>query len=196
MTPITRTLAVLATASLTTLGSLPALAADGLRPVLGVAVTAGGETLATVRFTDGSSENIKSGGLVHLFAGAEYRSGAFALQANLGYHVDDTSSASNGSVKFSRMPIELLGFWHVNDSWRFGGGLRKAGSAKLSGSGAAASVGSFSFSGQAGLVLQGETFFGEGLAASAYLRYVTEDYQLRGLSVSGNHLGLGIAYRF
>ncbi len=192
MKSTTRSFAVLAIAAL---GSLPALANDGLRPVFGAAVTSGGEKLATVRFTDGSTENIKSGGLIHLFGGVEYRSGAFALQANVGYHVEDTSAASNGSVKFSRMPIEVLGFWHLSDSWRFGGGFRKAGSAKLTGSGAAASVGSFTFTGKGGLVLQGETFFG-GSQASAYLRYVTEDYELRGVSVSGNHVGLGFAFRF
>jgi hypothetical protein len=114
----------------------------------------------------------------------------------VGYHVDDTSAASNGSVKFSRLPIELLGFWQVADNWRFGGGFRKAGSAKLTGSGAAASVGRSTFSSKGGLVLQGETFFGTNQATSAYLRYVTEDYELRGVSVSGNHLGLGIAHRF
>lgn len=192
MTSTTRSLAVLALAALS---SVPALANDGLRPVIGAAITSGGETLVSVRFTDGSSENIKSGGFVHLFGGVEYRSGAFTLQANVGYHVDDTSAASNGSVKFSRMPVELLGFWQLNDMWRFGGGFRKAGSAKLTGSGAASSVGNISFTGKGGLVLQGETFFG-GSQASAYLRYVTEDYELRRVSVSGNHLGLGIAYRF
>jgi len=192
MKPTTRSLAVMA---LATLGSLPAWASDGFRPMIGVALTGGGEKLSTVTFTDGSSENIKSGGLVHLFAGVEYRNGAFALQANVGYHVDDTSAASNGSVKFARMPVEVLGFWHVADHWRFGGGWRKAGSAKLSSSGAAASVGSATFSSKGGLVLQGETFFGNS-QASAYLRYVTEDYELRGVSVSGNHVGLGAAYRF
>ena len=193
MNSTTRTVAVLAIAAL---GSTPALANDGLRFFIGAALTGGGEKLSTVTFTDGSSENIKSGGLVHLFGGIEYRQGAFALQANVGYHVDDTSAASNGSVKFSRMPIELLGFWQVADSWRFGGGLRRAGSAKLSGSGAAASVGRSTFSSKGGLVLQGETFFGTNQATSAYLRYVTEDYELRGVSVSGNHVGLGIAHRF
>ncbi len=184
----------IAAMALATTITLPALAADGLRPVVGVAVTSGGETLATVRYTDGSSQNIKSGGLIHLFGGVEYRSGSLALQANVGYHVDDTS-ANNGSVKFSRMPIELLGFWHASDTWRFGAGFRKAGSAKLSGSGAAASVGNFSFNGKGGLVLQGEYFF-DNDKASTYLRYVTEDYTLRGFSVSGNHAGLGLAYRF
>lgn len=188
-----RNVAVLAIAAL---GSLPALANDGLRFLIGTAVTGGGETLSTVIFTDGSSEKIKSGGLLHLFGGLEYRIGAFTLQANAGYHVDDTSAASNGSVKFSRMPVELLGFWHVADDWRFGGGFRKAGSAKLTSSGAAASVGRATFSSKGGLVLQGEAFFGSGQAISAYLRYVTEDYELRGISVSGNHVGLGVAYRF
>jgi hypothetical protein len=185
----------LVAAGLTALAAMPALAADGLRPVIGVAVTGGGETLATARYTDGSTQNIKSGGLVHLFGGFEYRSGALSMQANIGYHVDDTT-ANNGSVKFSRMPIEVLGFWHASDTVRLGGGFRRAGSAKLSGSGAASSVGNLTFTGKGGVVLQGDYFFGADNRASAYLRYVIEDYTLRGITVSGNHLGLGAAYRF
>lgn len=182
-------------AGLAALATMPAVAADGLRPVIGLALTGGGETLATVRYTDGSTQNIKSGGFVHLFGGFEYRSGALSMQANVGYHIDDTTG-NNGSVKFSRMPIEVLGFWHASDTVRLGGGYRRAGTAKLSGSGAASSVGSFSFTGKGGLVLQGDYFFGADHKASAYLRYVIEDYTLRGSSFSGNHLGLGVAYRF
>jgi hypothetical protein len=185
----------LVAAGLAALASTPALAADGLRPVIGVAVTGGGETLATVRYTDGSTQNIKSGGLAHLFGGFEYRSGALSMQANVGYHVDNTTG-NNGSVRFSRMPIEVLGFWHASDTVRLGGGFRRAGTAKLSGSGAASGVGNLSFTGKGGVVLQGDYFFGADNRASAYLRYVIEDYTLGGSTVSGNHLGLGAAYRF
>ena len=100
----------------------PTLAAEGFRPLLGATITGGGETLATVLYTDGSTQEVRSGGLVHLFAGIEYQGAGFAVQANVGHHVDDTSGR-NGSVKFARVPVELLGFWRVSDSIRLGGRL-------------------------------------------------------------------------
>lgn len=187
---------------LTTLATLAALcgtatpgfAADGIRPLLGMSITGGGEKLASVSYDNGDTQAVRSGGLLHLFGGLEYQSGNFALQANIGYHVDDTA-AKNGSVRFDRVPVELLGFWQVADSVRLGGGVRKATGAKISSSGAAAAVGSASFDGQLGVVLQGEYLF-LGNKMSALLRYVAEDYQVYGQTISGNHLGLGLAYRF
>jgi hypothetical protein len=175
-----------------------AAAADGFTPVLGVSVTGGGDTLATVTYTNGDKQNVKSGGLLHLFGGVEFKSGAFAVQANGGYHVDDTN-AKNGSVKFSRNPVELLGFWHAADGFRLGLGARKAGSAKLSSSGAAASIGSTKLDSKAGAVVQGEYLYNDA-KGSVFLRYVSEKYTVgtgsSKANVSGNHLGLGVSYRF
>jgi hypothetical protein len=188
---ITRPLTALALAAAC---STPALAADGLRFTLGTALTGGGEKLATVTYIDGDSQDVRSGGLVHLWLGFEHQTGAFTVQGNVGYHVDDTS-AKNGSVKFKRTPVELLGFWHVSDSVRLGGGVRKATGAELNSSGAAASVGNFGFESKLGLVLQGE-YFVTGDKFSVYGRYVAEDYTLSGQKISGNHVGAGVAYRF
>jgi hypothetical protein len=184
----------LVTFALATFALTPAFAADGLKPVVGATFTAGGEKLAQVDYTDGSTQNIKSGGLIHLWGGAEYQSGAFALQANAGYHVDDTH-AKNASVKFARYPVELLSSWQVADNVRLGGGLRKTSGAKLTSSGAASNLGSLKLEGQAGAVLQGEYFFA-GNRFSLLGRYVSEDYKVGGASVSGNHVGVGFAARF
>jgi hypothetical protein len=191
MTFLTRT--ALALAAVAVAGS--ASAADGFRPLLGAALTGGGEKLATVVYTDGSSENIKSGGLFQLFGGFEYDAASWAVQASIGYHVDDTN-AKNGSVKFSRVPLELLAFWKVNDLVWLGGGVRLASGAKVTSSGAASSVGNIDFDSNAGLVVQGEYFFGP--KASAFLRYVVEDYTLPGTKtkIGGNHIGLGATLRF
>ncbi len=191
MTTFTRTALALAALALAS----GAHAADGFRPLLGASLTGGGEKLATVTYTDGSSENIKSGGLFQLFGGFEYDADAWAVQASIGYHVDD-SRAKNGSVKFSRVPLELLGFWKVNDVVWLGGGVRMASGAKVTSSGAASSVGNIDFDSNAGVVLQGEYFFGP--KASAFVRYVAEDYTVPGTKakISGNHIGLGATLRF
>lgn len=169
-------------------------AAEGFRPVFGMGVTGGGEKLATVVYTDGTTQSVKSGGLLHLFGGLEYEGANFAVQGNVGYHVDDTN-ASNGSVKFARMPVELLAFWKASDAWRLGVGVRKAGSAKISSSGAASNVGNITLDGKAGLVLQGEYAFWND-RGSVYLRSVTEKYTVNRVDISGNHVGLGFAFRF
>jgi hypothetical protein len=169
-------------------------ASADIRPLVGAAFTGGGETLVTVQYTNGKSQNIKSGGLLHLFGGFEWQQtgSPFALQANLGYHVDDTN-ADNGSVKFKRMPVELIGFWSANDDWRFGAGLRKSNGVKLSSSGAASNFGSTKLGSKTGFLIQGEYLVGK---ASFYLRWVGEDYTVNQRSVDGNHLGLGASWRF
>lgn len=191
MTYRARALATLTLAALTTTSSF---AADGFSPVLGVAFTNGGEKLARVQYTDGSSDTIKSGGLIHMFGGVEYQTGSFALQANVGYHVDDTR-ASDGSVKFSRWPVELLAFWRLGEQWRLGAGVRKADSAKLTSSGAANNLGGLKLKGEAGTIVQGEYTL-ENSRISIYGRYVAEDYKVGDLSVSGKHVGIGAVFRF
>jgi hypothetical protein len=174
--------------------ALPAAAADGWRPVIGTTLTGGGETLATVSYTDGTTQKVRSGGLIQLFGGIEYQAADFAVQATLGYHVDDTS-ARNGSVRFSRMPIELLGFWRASERVRLGGGARIATSPEVSSSGAASSVGDATFDSKLGLVLQGEYMVWSD-RASVLMRYVAEDYGVGRNKISGNHVGVGFSYRF
>jgi opacity protein-like surface antigen len=188
---------LLAAAALALTVATPSFAADGFRPVIGMSLTGGGKTLLKVQMDDNSTQRISSGGLVHLFGGFEYRAeqSPLTFQANVGYHVDDIG-ASNGDASFSRVPFELLGFWNTADNFRVGGGLRKATSSKFTSSGAA-EVGDFNMRTSLGFVLQGEYLFGEH--ASVFLRYVHEDYKsnlLQGGEVSGDHAGIGMAYRF
>jgi Outer membrane protein beta-barrel domain len=173
----------------------PSFAGDIVKAVFGITATGGGEKLVTVSFTDGSSENIKSGGLVQLFGGAEFNPlDMLTIQATVGYHVDDTN-ARNASVKFTRVPLELIAFWKPNDYFRLGGGLRKANGAKVSGSGDASDLGTTKLESKLGGVLQGEYLFSAN--ASMFVRFVAETYSVKGgPDVSGNHGGLGISFRF
>lgn len=193
---------LLAGAALAVAAATPTFAADAgssLKPVIGVTLTGGGKTLVEVEFDDGGSRKISSGGLTHLFAGVEYREpGApWSIQATVGYHFDRVS-ADNGSLSFSRVPLEVLGFWHANDNIRLGGGLRKATGTQFETSGAGNDIApEFNMRSTMGVVLQGEYLFGEH--ASVFLRYVNEKYEsnyLVGGEVSGEHGGIGFAYRF
>ncbi|MBI3229448.1 MAG: outer membrane beta-barrel protein [Burkholderiales bacterium] len=160
-----------------------------LKFVAGMGLTFGGEKLSTVSFTDGTSSDIRSGGLVQLVGGVDYRiNKQFSVQSSVSYHVDGIG-ASNGGLTFSRFPIELLGYYHINDQWRVGGGVRYVTNIRMSGSGAAA-MPTLSFDNATGGVLEAEYFTSTRLGVK--FRLVKEEYKISGTNqkVSGNHGGV------
>ena len=173
-------------------------AADGASPfrfVLGGGLTLGGDTLTSVPFTDGSTRSVKAGSIFAIYGGAEYRLGtAVSLQATVGYQVDD-ATGSNGSVRFSRYPVDLLAYYHVNDQFRLGGGAQLVNSARLSTSGAgSAFAANTSYDSTTGVVIEGEYLFNPKMGFK--VRAVSEKFKQTGTnnSVSGNHLGLLFNY--
>jgi hypothetical protein len=112
-----------------------AAAPTGERPVRFVltgGLTAGGDTIAKVRYNNGDTSNIKGGGLVQLGLGLQIHPTAkpFSVLATINYHVDN-ATAKNGDARFDRVPLELLGFYHLNNYWRIGGGWRHTMNAKF-----------------------------------------------------------------
>jgi hypothetical protein len=173
----------------------PAAAQSGLpvRPFVGMGLTGGGDELATVQFTDGSSKSISAGGLIEFKAGVDWRmAGPFSLRGSFGYHVDNTT-ASNGSMRFERFPLELLAFWHGSDRFRLGGGVRQATSARVTSSGQAGGING-NFTASLGTVFEGEYFFSPQM--SVYGRGVAETYKINGFEFSGNHVGVGVNFYF
>jgi hypothetical protein len=190
MKPLLRALALCA---LATTATLPAHAE--VRPVLGLLLTGGGETLAQGYYDDGSTWEVNSGGLLHVFAGAEFHQpdSPVSVQINLGYQVDDTT-ASNGSVRFSRYPAEGLILWQPQDWFRAGVGFRKTLGARLSSTGVASGVGNYNFNSQLGMVVQGEYLVSQNF--SLILRWVSERYEVNGAEIDGSHVGAGLSVRF
>lgn len=165
-------------------------------------VSFGGDTLAAGTYSNtGDSFSIKAGsGLLLAVGGAYQVAPQWTVQSTIGYHFDSTN-AKNGDVEFARMPLELLGFYSLNDAWRVGAGVRSAGSAKLKSSGAAAGLGDYSFSNSVGQILEVQYMFGAnpdgadrkfrmGLAG----RLVKEDFTAKATnkSFNGNHVGLNL----
>ena len=104
---------LIATAALA-LACTGAHAREGFNGLVGGGFTFGGEDLVTVTYDDGHTQDVRSGGLVTFYGGVEYRfDSIFSLQTTIGYHIDSVS-AENGSVRFSRYPLELLG--HVDEA--------------------------------------------------------------------------------
>lgn len=184
---------VLLVAALTLAAVFNAQAAEPAKPfklVLGAGLTFGGDTLATAQFDDGSSEDIKGGGLVHVYGGVEYRLGdQVSLQATVGYHVDNTKAASNGSLRFSRVPVDLLAYYHVNDKVRLGGGVQIANGPEVKGSGVASGT-KIEFDNSTGPVVEGEYLFSPTVGMK--LRYVSHTYKVKNTNIEadGNHVGV------
>jgi len=189
---------ILAISALSLATSLPAFADtynNSGHFLLGAGLTFGGETLATVTYTDGSSSDIKSGGLVHFYGGYEYRfANRVSIQTTLGYHVDDRS-AKNGSVRFTRYPVEVLGYYGLSDELRIGGGLRYVMNPEISSSGVISGT-NYSFDDTSGIVLEGEYMVSQHVGVK--VRAVSEKYKLQSSSpsISGNHGGIYANYYF
>ena len=160
-----------------------------LRFLLGGGFTFGGDKLVSATYTDGSSDSISAGGGLHIFGGVDYRlNDTISLQSTLGYHFDSTKQASNGSAKFSRIPLELLAYYHFNDAFRFGGGLRIVSSPKLEGGGIASNINT-SFANTVGLVVEGEYLMGATFGIK--VRHVSESYRPSGGgTLNGDHFGV------
>jgi hypothetical protein len=184
-----KSLAIVCLAALTAATGAAHAQSGGARGILGLGITTGGDTLASVTFTDGTTTDIKGGGVVHLYGGVEIPVGpTVSMQATLGYHVDDTGGASNGSLRFSRYPLELLAHVYINPNVRIGGGARFVNSAKLTGSGVLSGI-EAEFDSTIGAVLEGEYLVTPNIGLK--LRAVSEKYKPKGggLSTDGNHVG-------
>ncbi len=119
-----------------------------------------------------------------------------SLQGVIAYH-SDRSEANNGSVDFTRMPIEFLVQWHVNPRWAVAGGVRKALEAKYNGISAGTQFGGDQkYDSSVGWILEGEFAITPSVGLKA--RYVKEDYtgQITGQKVDGSHFGLLGVYYF
>jgi hypothetical protein len=168
-----------------------------------VGVTGGGDKLATARFNDGSTESIRAGGLVQFGAGALWQpaGGPVALQATLNYHYDDVDSF-NGTLRFSRYPIEVLGYYTGLPRWRFGAGPRFVLSPRLKvdipGDNA-----KITFKNTIGAVV--EAGFKIGDYTWVNLRFTGETYKVKDINgtsvtsdsdVSGNSIGANVVLYF
>jgi hypothetical protein len=171
-----------------------AQAQSGLRParfVLGGGFTFGGDKLATIAFTNGFNQDIRAGGLFAIHAGVDMLLSDFmSVQATIGYHTD-SSSAADGDVRFSRFPVELLAYAHLNPQVRVGGGVRFVNSPELIAGGNALNfIRSTDFDNTVGAIVEGEYFFTPNFGLK--LRGVSETYRVKstGFKVNGGHVGI------
>jgi long-subunit fatty acid transport protein len=174
----------------------PAMAEESASPwqlVGSVGVGFGGDSLAKGEYSSGTDFSIRAGSGLTLAVGAAYQvTPKWAVQSTVGYQFD-TTNASDGEIDFTRYPVELLGFYTLNDRWRLGAGLRSATSATLGVSGAGYRFSSGEkFKSGLGQILEVQYFMGESKRFALSGRYVLEEFESKqnGRTVSGNHIGL------
>ena len=83
----------------------------------------GGDTLATVNFTDGSSESLKSGSGISIgaFTIIPISDNGVAIKLAANY-LHDSVTATNGEVTFTRLPLDALVLKQMN-KWQVAAGL-------------------------------------------------------------------------
>ena len=140
---------------------------------------------------------IRAGQQIDLRLGIDWKpspTAPFALQAGIGYFAQ-SANGLDGTVKFERYPLELIGFWQPAERWRVGLGVRRVGDGKLDGNGVAQNLGTLTLKGKVGAVVEGE--FMAGRSVGLGLRYVAERYTgPGGEKLDGNHVGLRVAVYF
>lgn len=167
-----------------------------LHGVVSMGLTGGGDRVGTTSYTNGQSANLRAGGGLDMNVGAEYRvSPEFSLQANVGYHIHFTPQASNGSASFSRVPVEVIGYFHPNERWRVGGGVRRTSMVQVNGSGFASGLGR-EFENATGSLVEVEYMTSPQFGVK--VRYVAEKFKQKRsrLEYSGNHVGIFGSYYF
>ncbi|MDD5057861.1 MAG: hypothetical protein PHQ60_08305 [Sideroxydans sp.] len=175
----------------------------GFHVVVNGGMTYGGDTIATAIYSNGDTATIKGGALMQFGIGGLYQfeNRPLALMLSANYHFDSVSG-SNGSLSFSRFPIEVLAYYTGKERFRFGGGMRFINSPEYSGL-----TQNATFENTTGVVAE----IGYQVAPQGWLnfRFVSEKYQLKTLTssgitysgagtapYSGSHLGINFTYEF
>jgi hypothetical protein len=172
--------------------------AQNVHPLVGIALTEGGDKLATLYYSNNTSSDVRAGGLVYVYGGFEVRpeESPFAFQGTLGYHFDN-AGASNGDIRFDRFPVEGTVLWRLDPHVRIGAGIRYSMSPRLTSSGAGSLGQDYNFNSQLAPLVQFEYLFNEHMGLQ--VRYVQEKYTTQGpnsVSIDGSHGGIGFNYYF
>lgn len=171
-----------------------------VRPTVKIGYEDGGDELVVATFTNGSTENIQAG--TGLLAGIGVsllnESKNFEIEATVGAKMD-LINASNGRVRWTRYPVDLLAFYRF---WklRVGGGVTYHLNPRVTGSGTASSIDQ-TYDAALGYVVQADFLFsGAEESNGAYLgiRFTGMDYDRKGggFTAKANSVGLQFGYRF
>ena len=179
------------TAILAACAALPVHAADGPGHtgfVAGGALGYGGDKIATVLFSDGSTQNINAGQGVEIDAGLHhwFADSPIDVRGTVGYKYV-TTKAQNVDIHLSRVPMDLIATYHFEHGLRAGVGLSHHASIKLDGGGIAPNL---AFKPANGLALE---FGWKYVVARATLMDYTDEF---GGKYNANSFGVNAFYQF
>ncbi len=153
----------------------------------------GGDELAIATLTNGDTEKIK-GGQLFLFSAGIAQGFAENIEGRLMLGVKyDSISADNGDIDFIRFPIEAFAFYKVADRINIGGGLSYHLNPSLNGDGIATAIDA-DFDNALGFALVAEYMLKNG--GYLAIKLTSIDYDVSGVSASGNSIGGILGFRF
>jgi hypothetical protein len=175
---------------------------EEIRPMIKVGFDFGGDTLATVRFTDGSTQSIKANQGIYFGVGASVlltNPKDIEVEGTVSYK-EDAVTAANGEVIFSRVPLDALVFYRFPEHFRVGGGLTYHLNPKLSGNGVVGNV-NIGFDNALGWVLQAEYLLPPRSLRTPKMtvgaRYTMLDYKTStGATAKSNGIGVTFSIGF
>lgn len=177
---------------------------DNIRGILFGGLTHGGDRIGGLEYEDGSTNNLDAGAFAYVGAGLEYDANdKFIVKLNGQYHWD-MAAAKNGDMTFSRIVLEAIPYYRLNDNFRLGLGLGLHTNVELSGD----FTGDIEY-GNATAVIGSLGYQFDNSDSWIELRFVSVDYEIEkvgGLSLSdynltapktdGNHIGLAYHWAF
>lgn len=95
----------------------------------------GGDELLTVFFTNGQDQTMLAGQGAYLAAGGQLDFGkSVMLRMSIGIKYN-TTAADNANIRLTRLPINIIPYWKINEDFRLGVGLTTHQSVRLKGDG-------------------------------------------------------------
>ena len=172
----------------------------------GLGIANGGESISSGTITNVSTGlqtpyDVRTGTGLQYRLGTDYRiAGRLTLQGSIGYSANDPMG-NNGSLTFTTIPVEILGFVNLTEALRVGGGVRST-SAEMKGSGVSSGMSVIgTYASTVGTVAEAQYLFPLPNSTPGYqnsrfgvsLRYVTESFTHNSQTYNGNHVELGMA---
>lgn len=118
--------------------SAPAAApTPGFNWVLEGGIAFGGDKVVDITFTDGSGQTLTAGQGGHIAFGGQYRLPSvprLAIGATAGIKFV-TNASENASIGITRIPVEVIGRWSLEQDWYVGAGIVNHASVKVKGDG-------------------------------------------------------------
>ena len=161
--------------------------ARNIKGVFNLGIDFGGDDLATVYYVGGDTSDVKAGELLSFSGGLMYSAQKVDTMLTIGYKFD-SATASNGDIKYSRYPVDLLALYKIK-KFRLGGGLTYHINPTLKGDGYAANI-NVALDDALGFLIQTDFIIIPSLTVG--LRYTIIDYDVSNSndSVDGNSFGL------